>query len=492
MKQSRRAEQDGVRAPASRTWTRREVLGSAGAGLGAAALGSLLGPGNGLARPGPDPGSRLVIDPLAVKSPHFEPQAKRVILLHMLGGTSQLDLFDHKPMLERHDGEPCPAELCDGARFAQIQGPLRLLGSPYAFAQHGESGTEVSELLPHLAEIVDDITLIKSMQTEQINHAPAQLLFHTGFFRYGRPSFGSWVVHGLGTENEDLPGYVVLKSGVFVGAGSELWSSGFLPSVYRGVEFRSGSDPVFFLSDPKGIARSDRRRILDAIRDLNAENLASVGDPEIATRIAQYELSYRMQSSIPELADLSDEPARVRDLYGAQVGGSTFANNCLLARRLVERGVRFVELFDGGWDHHKDIFGNLPRKCEEIDRASAALVTDLRERGLLEDTLVIFCSEFGRTPLMQRGDVPTKRGRDHHVDAFSIWLAGGGTRPGLSYGQTDDLGYQVVENPVHVHDLQATALHLLGLDHEQLTHLHQGREFRLTDVAGEVVPGILA
>jgi len=492
MRRSRTAEDGRAQAEADRRFTRRDLLGSAGLGLGAIALGSLLRPEGPFSPAHTDHPSQRLDDPLAVQRPHFEPRAKNVILMHMLGGPSQLDLLDYKPMLQQHDGQPCPAELCEKARFAQIRGHPHLLGTPYAFSRRGESGTEVSELLPHLSEVVDDIAVIKSVHTDQNNHVPAQLVLHTGFFRYGRPSFGSWVVRGLGSENQNLPAYVVMSSGVFVGAGRDLWSNGFLPSVYRGVEFRGGDEPMFFLSDPRGIERADRRRILDAIRALNEENLETVGDPEIATRIAQYELAFRMQTSIPELMDLSEERESVREMYGAISGETSFANNCLLARRLVERGVRFVELYDGGWDHHLDVFGNLPVKCRQVDRASAALVKDLRQRGLLDDTLVIWCGEFGRTPLLQRGGGGKKRGRDHHPDAFCIWMAGGGIKAGLTYGQTDDLGYRIVENPVHVHDLQATILHLLGLDHERLTYRFQGRAFRLTDVAGEVVPGILA
>lgn len=473
-----------------RTTTRRALLGTGALSLGAIALNSvvpswdfLLGSFRG------DP-SQNVDNPLAVRSPHFEPKAKRVVLLHMLGGASQLDMLDYKPKLQQFDRQPCPEELCGNARFAQIRGEPHLLGSPYSFAQYGQSGTEVSELLPHLAKIVDDITVIKSMQSDQINHAPAQLLFHTGFFRYGRPSIGAWVARGLGTENQNLPAYVVLRSGGFLGAGTGLWSSGFLPSVYRGVEFRSGDDPVYFLTDTDGIKRSGRRRILDTISALNTKHFETTGDPEIAARNAQYELAFRMQESIPELMELEKEPESTREMYGVKLGEASFASNCLLARRLLERGVRFVELFDGDWDHHLQIYDHLPGKCAQIDQASAALVTDLRQRGLLEDTIVIWCGEFGRTPLAQGGfDIP---GRDHHPDAFSIWMAGGGIQAGLTYGRTDDLGYSVVEDPVPVHDLQATILHLLGFDHMKLTYRFQGRDFRLTDVAGELVPGILA
>jgi hypothetical protein len=473
-----------------RITTRRALLGGGAVGLGAIALGSLFHSWDLL------PGFRgrdipdLVGNPLAPRPPHFEPKAKSVILLHMLGGASQLDLLDHKPKLQQFDGDPCPAELCGTERFAQIRGEPHLLGTRYAFKQHGQSGTEVSELLPHLAGIVDDITVIKTVQGDQINHAPAQLLLHTGFFRYGRPSIGSWVSRGLGSENENLPANVVLRSGGFLGAGNALWSAGFMPSVYRGVEFRSGGEPVFYLNDTEGIGRSDRRRILDTIAALNAERFDAVGDPEIAARIAQYELAFRMQTSVPELMEIDKEPESIRELYGVKTGEASFASNCLLARRLVERGVRFVELFDGGWDHHLEIFKNLPGKCKDVDRGAAALVTDLSQRGLLEDTLVIWCGEFGRTPLGQGGfDIP---GRDHHPNAFSIWMAGGGVKAGLTFGRTDDLGYAAVENPVPVHDLLATILHLLGLDHERLIYRYQGRDYRLTDVFGNVVDKLVA
>jgi hypothetical protein len=482
-----------------RTSTRRALLGTGVVGLGAVALGSVFNSWDFLqsARVDvPDPGARLapnlVETSLAARPPHFAPKAKRVILLHMLGGASQLDLLDHKPQLQQRDGEPCPAELCGTERFAQIRGQPYLLGTRYAFARHGQSGTEVSELLPHLSEIVDDIAVIKTVHSDQINHAPAQLMLHTGFFRYGRPSMGSWVVRGLGSENEDLPAYVVLTSGSLLGAGKALWESGFMSSIYRGVEFQSGADPVFFLKDREGIARSSRRRILDAIGSLNAENFQAVGDPQILERTSQYELAYRMQTSIPELMKLDEEPESIREMYGVKLGEASFASNCLVARRLIERGVRFVELFDGDWDHHLRIFEDLPGKCQQIDRSAAALVTDLRQRGLLEDTLVIWCGEFGRTPLRQGPIDFDKPGRDHHPNAFSIWMAGGGIKAGLTYGRTDDFGYAPVENPVHVHDLQATILHLLGLNHKQLTYRFQGRDFRLTDVAGELVPGILA
>jgi hypothetical protein len=434
-------------------------------------------------------------NPQAPKLPHFAARAKRVIYLHMIGAPSQLDLFDPKPELVKHDNEKCPDSLLAGKRFAFIGGEMRLSGSRFAFDRHGQGGQAISELLPHLSRVADDISVIRSLHTEEINHAPAQMFLHTGFGRGGRPSFGSWVTYGLGSENADLPSYVVLLSGIAGGAGTSMWSSGFLPSVYQGIQFRTQGDAVLFLSNPEGYGPERRRRVLDAVGALNQTHLADVGDPEIATRISQYELAYRMQTSVPELMDISKESAPTLDLYGAKPGKASFANNCLLARRLVERGVRVVELYDSDWDHHSNIAGALPKKCQDVDRPMAALITDLKERGLLDDTLVIWASEFGRTPLAQgiggEGE-KTKPGRDHHKDAYTVWLAGGGIKPGQSYGRTDDFGFNVAENPVHVHDLNATVLHLLGLDHERLTFKYQGREFRLTDVQGKVVRELLA
>ncbi|MEO5803934.1 MAG: DUF1501 domain-containing protein, partial [Verrucomicrobiota bacterium] len=385
-------------------------------------------------------------------------------------------------------------ELIEGKRFAFLRGHPKLAASKYKFSQQGKSGQEISELLPHLSKISDDIAIVKSLRTDEFNHGPAQLFLHTGFGRPGRPSFGSWVTYGLGSENENLPAYVVLLSGALAGAGTSLWSTGFLPSIYQGVQFRSGRDPVLFLSNPEGHSRSDRRRVLDAVSSLNEQALGEVGDPEIATRIGQYEMAFRMQTAVPELSDLSTESPQTLEMYGAQPGKTSFANNCLLARRLVERGVRVVQLYDSDWDHHSDIANRLPKKCKDVDQGMAALVQDLKQRGLLDDTLVIWGGEFGRTPMQQvqsGSGSAAKPGRDHHKDAFTMWMAGGGVKPGITYGKTDDFGYSVAENPVHVHDLNATVLHLLGIDHERLTFKYQGREFRLTDVHGEVVKGIL-
>ena len=472
--------------------SRREFLRRSGLGLGGMALGSLLTERMIAA---PAPAATPPADPLAPRPPHFAPRAKRVIYLHMVGAPSQLDLFDHKPELLKHEGQPCPEDFIRGKRFAFLRGHPKIAASRYAFARHGKSGAEISELLPHLAGVADELAIVKSMQTDEFNHGPAQLFLHTGFGRLGRPSFGSWVTYGLGSENRDLPAYVVLLSGPQAGAGTSLWSSGFLPSVHQGVQFRTGADPVLFLNRPEGHSAADRRALLDAIRALNEGELATQGDPEIATRISQYEMAFRMQTSVPELMDISRESRATLERYGAEPGRASFANNCLLARRLVERGVRMVQLYDADWDHHADLANRLPRKCQDVDRGTAALVRDLRERGLLDDTLVIWGGEFGRTPMAQTDSgsgTSVKPGRDHHREAFTMWLAGGGVKPGLTYGRTDDLGYNVSEHPVHVHDLNATVLHLLGLQHERLTYRYQGRDFRLTDVHGHVVRDLLA
>jgi hypothetical protein len=465
--------------------SRREFFGRTGAGLGAVALSSLLASDL----------SAAPADPLAPRKPHFAPRARSVIYLHMIGAPSQLDLFDPKPVLNKFDGSPCPPELTRGKRFAFIGGNLTLAGSPFRFARHGRSGQEISEHLPHLATVADDIAIVRGLHTDEINHAPAQMLLHTGTGRGGRPGLGSWVTYGLGTENQDLPAYVVLLSGLMGGAGTSLWSNGFLPGVYQGIPFRSEGDPVLFLSNPAGHRSNDRRQVLDAVRALNEIEYARAADPEIATRIGQYEMAYRMQASVPELMDIAREPRETLDLYGATPGRASFANNCLLARRLVERGVRIVELYDSSWDHHGDLARALPKKCQDVDRGMAALVADLKRRGLLDETLVVWGGEFGRTPLRQTTKAdgsPAAAGRDHHKDAFTMWLAGGGVRGGIAHGSTDELGFNVAEKPVHVHDLNATILHLLGIDHQRLTFRYQGRDYRLTDVHGEVASGLLA
>lgn len=461
--------------------TRRQLLQRLGAGIGSIALSSLLERDLG-AQPA---------NPLAARQPHFAPRAKNIIHLHMVGAPSHLDLLDYKPTLQRHDGRPVPAHLIEGQRFAFLRGHPNLLGTRFKFQKHGRGGVEISEVLPHLARIADDIAVVKTLHTEEFNHGPAQLFMQTGFGQFGRPCVGSWVAYGLGAETQNLPAFVVLVTGRTAGAGNSLWGSGFLPTMYQGVQFRSTGDPVLFLSNPPGVDSADRRRLLDTLDQLNQLQLAEVGDPEIATRIAQYELAFRMQSAVPELTDLSREPRRVLDMYGATPGRPSFANHCLLARRLVERGVRFVQLYDADWDHHNAVFTNLPNKCQQVDEPMAALVRDLKERGLLDETLVVWGGEFGRTPMMQ-GDGGANPGRDHHKDAFSIWLAGGGVKGGFTYGTTDDLGYHITEDPMHVRDLHATMLHLLGVDHERLTYRYQGRAFRLTDIGGVVARKLLA
>ena len=423
--------------------------------------------------------------------PDHAPQVRNVIFLHMVGGPSQLDLLSFKPELQRRDGEKMPDALWENLRLAFVRKQPNLFGSPFKFRPHGQSGIELSELLPHLGEVADELTMVHSLHTEQFNHAPAQLMFQTGFGQFGRPSLGSWVSYGLGSENENLPNFVVMNTGQIAGAGNSMWGSGFLPTVHQGVEFRSQGDPVLYLSNPPGIDRGRRERILQSVHDLNAAHLRDVGDPEIATRMSQYELAFRMQAAVPELMELTDEPQYIHDLYGTKPGETRFANNCLLARRLVERGVRFIQLNDQGWDTHGNIKGGLPRKAREVDQPIAALIADLKVRGLLDETLVVFGAEFGRTPMIQdeRGQLA---GRDHHKDAFTIWFAGGGLKKGFAYGKTDDLGFHVTENPMHVNDFHATLLHLLGLDHEALTYSYQGRNFRLTDVAGKVATELIA
>lgn len=476
-----------------RLLTRRHLLQQGAYGIGALALTALLNERLFAEEPAAEPAS-----PMAPRPPHFAARARSVIFLFMAGAPSQLDLFDPKPLLQRHDGQPIPDEIVKGERFAFIKGTPRLLGSPHAFRRAGESGRELSELLPHLAGVADDLCFLRSVHTDQFNHAPAQIFMNSGTQLFGRPSMGSWVTYGLGSASQDLPGFVVLLSGDRnPDGGKSCWSSGFLPTVYQGVEFRSSGDPVLFVSDPEGVDRASRKETIDTICALNLAHLGEVGDPEIATRIAAYELAYRMQASVPGLMDIAAEPAATHALYGTSPGKPSFANNCLLARRLVERGVRFVQLYHRGWDHHgtsagDDLVSALPRLCRETDRAAAALVSDLKRRGLLETTLVVWGGEFGRTPMNEGRDGSRFLGRDHHPRAFTVWMAGGGTKAGALVGETDDIGYTVVKDPVHVHDLHATILHLLGIDHTRLTYGFQGRQFRLTDVAGSLVTGAIA
>jgi Protein of unknown function (DUF1501) len=471
--------------------TRRHFFQQCGVGLGAVALASLWNEGRADQAP--------LANPLTPRQGHFPAKAKRVIFLFMAGGPSQIEMLDHKPKLNELHGKPIPDEFIKGKRFAFMdsffgKNPPKLLGTKRKFARHGKNGTWVSEVSPHFAKIVDDVTIIRSMATDVFNHAPAKLFTNTGSTQFGRPSMGSWVTYGIGSEAKDLPGFVVLQSGPRgPRGGATLWASGFLPTSYQGVPFRNTGDPVLDLSNPKGVTPVGQRQALDALKDLNSLRLADTGDPEIATRIAAYEMAYRMQTSAPELIDIAKEDAKTLKLYGAEPGKPSFANNCLLARRLIERGVRFVQLYHTDWDHHGSGSDNLTvgldRVCRETDQASAALVTDLKQRGLLDDTLVIWGGEFGRTPM---GEVRDSVGRNHHIDAYTMWLAGGGIKAGYDLGATDELGFSAVEDRVHVHDLQATILHLLGLEHTQLTYRFQGRDFRLTDVEGEVVKKLLA
>ncbi len=486
--------QDALRAV-----TRRYFFKQAGFGIGSAALSMLLHRdlfAAGLANTAPMPAPAA--NPLAPKAPMFPAKAKSIIYLFMAGAPSHLDLLDFKPKLQQYDGQSIPEEFLKGQRFAFIRGVPRLLGSPYKFQKWGKSGQEISELLPHLGEIADDIAIVRSMGTTQFNHAPAQIYMNCGFQLIGRPSMGSWLTYGLGSECTDLPGFVVLLSGENQpDGGKSCWGSGFLPTVYQGVEFRSKGDPVLFLTNPEGVSPDVRRQSLDTIKDLNEMHLKSAGDPEIVTRIASYEMAYKMQTSVPELADISKESPQTHAMYGTEPGKRSFANNCLLARRLVERGVRFVQLYHRGWDNHgtsanDDIVNRLPKLCRETDQAAAALVKDLKQRGLLDSTLVVWGGEFGRTPMNEARNRSKFLGRDHHPRAFCVWMAGGGIKGGVTVGQTDELGYNVVQDAVDVHDLHATILKQMGMDHTKLTYRFQGRDFRLTDISGNIVQKLLA
>jgi hypothetical protein len=428
-------------------------------------------------------------DPLAPKPPHFAPKAKNVIFLFMAGAPSHLELFDDKPALRKFDATLPPPELLKGYRAAFINPNSKLLGPKFEFKKYGQSGAELSSLLPHLAEVVDDVAIVKSMVTDAFNHAPGQLLMNTGAMQFGRPSMGAWVTYGLGSESRDLPAFVVFSSGKKgPSGGSSCWGSGFLPTVYQGVEFRSSGDPVLYLSNPPGAGPELQRDSLDALRELNEIRLASTGDPEIATRINSFEMAFRMQTSAPELMDISKEKPETLEMYGAVPGKPSFANNCLLARRLVERGVRFVQLYHEAWDQHSALVKDITQNCKDTDQPAAALVKDLKQRGLLDSTLVVWGGEFGRTPMSQGGT----DGRDHHPNAFTMWMAGGGIRKGITLGETDELGFNVASGKVHVHDLHATMLHLLGFDHTRLTYKFQGRPFRLTDVHGQLVENLVA
>ena len=427
-------------------------------------------------------------NPLAARLPHFAAKAKRVIYIFQAGAPSHLDLFDHKQELIKRDGELPPAELLEGYRAAFINPKSALLGTKFKFNRHGQSGIELSELLPNIAKHVDDLCFIKSMQTDAVNHAPAQLMLNTGHSQFGRPSLGAWSLYGLGCETEDLPGYVVLSSAKGTSAGASNYGCGFLPTIYNGVPFRGKGDPILYLSNPKGYDAQTQRSSLDALKQLNQQTMTSISDPETASRIQAYETAYRLQTSAPELMDLGSESQATLDAYNiTNIKESNFARNCLIARRLVERDVRFVQLFHEAWDQHGGLDKQLPKNCQDTDQPVAALIQDLKDRDLLKDTLVIWGGEFGRTPMAQGSN-----GRDHHNRAFTMFLAGGGVKGGHVHGATDDFGFNVTENPVHVHDLNATLLHLLGFDHERLTYRFQGRDFRLTDVHGHVVKDIIA
>ena len=473
--------------------TRRHFFKQCAVGLGKIALGSLSLGSHGLA------GEQVELpNPMAAKPAHFPAKVKSIIYLFMAGAPSQLELFDFKPKLQELDGQPIPDSYMKGKRFAFMdtfaKEVPKLLGTKRKFARHGQSGAYVSECLPHIAGVVDDLTFLKAVSTEVFNHAPAKIFCNTGTSQFGRPSMGAWVTYGVGSESQDLPGFVVLQSGPRgPRGGAPNWGSGFLPTSYQGVPFRGVGDPILDLTSPKGITARRQGETLEALRELNVSRFKETGDPEIMTRIASYEMAYRMQTSAPELMDLSHESPATLQSYGVKPGEASYANNCLLARRLVERGVRFVQLYHTDWDHHggpgQDLETSLDKVCLDVDRASAALVKDLKQRGLLDQTLVVWGGEFGRTPMGEKRETV---GRNHHIDTFTMWMAGGGIKPGVTIGATDELGFSPVEDPIHVHDLQATLLHLLGLDHRKLTFRFQGRDFRLTDVGGKVVTKLFA
>lgn len=476
--------------------TRRNFFGKMAQGIGGLALGSMLNPGTLLA------GNINNSTAGGTGVPHFAPKAKRVIYLFQNGAPSHVDLFDYKPMLRKWHGKQIPDELTVGKRFSTMTGTQvdrPIIGEISNFAQHGQSGAWVSDFMPETAKVVDNLCFIKSMYTESVNHAPAITFFLTGSEQPGRPSMGSWLTYGLGSSSEDLPSFVTMTSRDKEASCGQIfydyyWGSGFLPTKFQGVKFRGGGDPVLYLKNPEGMNRSMRRGILDDIEALNEINLKEYGDPEINTRIAQYEMAYKMQMSVPELTDFSDEPQHILDMYGPDVHRKgSFAYNCIMARRLAEKGVRFVQCMHAGWDQHNNLNHQLKTQCTDTDAPSAALIKDLKQRGLLEDTLVIWGGEFGRTPFLQGNIKDYKKwGRDHHPYVFSLWMAGAGVKPGITYGASDDFGFNPAENPVHVHDLQATIMHLMGIDHEQFTFKHQGRRYRLTDVHGHVVNDILS
>jgi hypothetical protein len=470
--------------------TRRHFFQGCGIGLGKMALAGLLAEARGAA---PPPAPVRFSNPLPPRQPHFAPKARRVIHLFMAGAPSHLDLFDPKPALTKLEGKPLPPSVIGGQRYAFIRSDAAVLGPRFKFSKHGRCGAELAEVLPHLARVVDELCIVRSVRTDQFNHAPAQIFFNTGFSQPGRPSLGSWVVYGLGSEAKDLPAFVVLSTGSGISGGSANWSSGFLPTVYTGVRLRNQGQPILNVASPPGVDDKLQRDSLDLLGALNRRAESRDGDPEIATRIASYEMAFRLQTSAPELMDLRKETRETLDLYGAEPDKPSFARACLLARRLLERGVRFVNIYHEGWDAHSDVSGNHRNNCKQTDQGCAALIMDLKRRGMLDDTLVIWGGEFGRTPMVETNPALGRSlGRDHHPQAYTMWLAGGGVKPGITWGATDDLGFHVAKDPVHVHDLQATILHCLGFDHEKLTFRYAGRDFRLTDVHGKVVQGILA
>jgi len=483
---------------AMRFSTRRHFLRESAMGFGALAFGSLLGCNSNSQKNALNNFDSA--NPLSPKMPMFPCKAKSVIYLHMAGAPSQLELFDYKPALLKLDGQDCPASLLEGKRFAFIRGVPKMLGPQAQFKQHGQSGAWVSEHLPHFSTIVDEVSFLKAVTTDQFNHAPAQLLMHSGSARLGRPSMGSWVTYGLGTENQNLPGFVVLTSGgKFPDAGKSVWGSGFLPSVYQGVQCRSEGDPVLFIKDPKGMDRDLRKASIDAINEVNMREYEEFKDPEILSRISQYEMAYKMQISVPEVMNINTEPEYIQEMYGTKPGKACFANNVLLARKLVEKGVRFVQLFDWGWDSHGTdanlaIDVGFINKCRQVDKAMTALILDLKQRGLLEETLVVWGGEFGRTPMQENreGKQNIFKGRDHHTEAFTIWMAGGGIKKGYSYGETDEIGYSAISGKTEAYDIQATILNQLGFNHEEFVYHFQGRPFRLTDVSGRVIEEIIA
>lgn len=469
--------------------SRRHFFNECGVGLGKMALAGLLADSTRPARAA----AAQSIDPLAVRPPHFPGKAKAVIHLFMAGAPSHLDLYDYKPALVKHDGKPIPPEVIGGQRYAFIRSDAAAMAPRFKFTKYGQAGMEMAEVLPHIGRIADDICLIRSVKTDQFNHAPAQIFFNTGFGQPGRPSMGSWVVYGLGSESRDLPAFVVMSTGAGISGGSANWSAGFLPTVYTGTRLRNSGDPILNVSNPPGIAPKVQADTINLVSSLNRQSLESLGDPEIQTRISSYEMAFRLQSSAPELMNLRSESKETLALYGADPDKPSFARACLLARRMVERGVRFINIYNEGWDAHSDLSGNHTNQCRNTDKAAAALVEDLKRRGMLDETLVIWGGEFGRTPMVETNPALGRAlGRDHHPQAYTMWMAGGGIKAGFQYGKTDELGFNIVENPVHVHDIQATVLHSLGLDHERLTYVYQGRPFRLTDIHGKVVKEILA